>query len=142
VNTIAGWYDTLALDSNSNSNVSGGGFNTISVGAGAIATIGDSRDTVAAASGDTLSLSGAFYTKIEVGSLGGGTLTIANYMPTNSDVIDLLGGVGGYNSASAAAHALVSDGNGGSLLSLGAAGTVDFQAVAPSRLSAGNFAIG
>ena len=77
---------------------------------------------------------------LEIGS-NVGSLRIYNYGDT-SGVIDLLNGVGGYSSAAAAVHALTSDGSGGSLLSLGSFGAIDFVGIAPSLINAGNFKIG
>jgi hypothetical protein len=57
-------------------------------------------------------------------------------------LIDLIGGLGGYTSAAAAAAALTPDGHGGALLSLGATGSIDFTGVSPSQLHASNFQIG
>jgi hypothetical protein len=56
--------------------------------------------------------------------------------------IDLLNGVGSFATPGQAYAALASDGSGGSLLSLGANGSIDFVGVAPTSLSAANFKIG
>jgi hypothetical protein len=71
-----------------------------------------------------------------------GTLAIADFAADATGVIELLNGVGGFASAAAAAAALTSDGSGGALLSLGAAGAIDFEGVAPSALGAARFKIG
>jgi hypothetical protein len=80
-------------------------------------------------------------TTVEIGS-NVGSLQIANFGADSGGVIDLLNGVGGYSSAAAAVAALNSDGSGGSLLTLGSFGTIDFVGVAPSALHSGNFKIG
>jgi len=63
--------------------------------------------------------------------------TLTNF----SGVVDLLPSLG-YANSFAAAAALHSDGNGGSMLSLAGGGSIDFVGVAPGHLHAGNFAIG
>jgi uncharacterized repeat protein (TIGR03803 family) len=63
----------------------------------------------------------------------------------SSDVhalLELLHGAGGYGSAAAVVSALHSDSHGGTLLSLGASGSIDFLGTAPSQLHASNFQIG
>jgi hypothetical protein len=57
-------------------------------------------------------------------------------------VIDLLNGVGGYATASAAFAALKSDGSGGSLLSLGINGSIDLKGHPPASLDVDDFKIG
>ncbi len=72
-----------------------------------------------------------------------GALNVSSFgADTASGVFDLLGGEGGYATAGAAYAALTSDGSGGSLLSFGAAGSLDIAGVAKSSLSAANFKIG
>ena len=71
-----------------------------------------------------------------------GKLSISGFGADPTGIIDLLNGVGGYTSASQAFAALTSDGFGGSKLSLGRSGTIDFVGVAPSSLHASNFKIG
>lgn len=124
VDALSGYNDLLSLMANSNVSVKG------------------QHNTIALASGDVLSLAGSTNTKLKVGELGGGKATVSNFAPNFGDIIDLLGGVGGYGSATAAAHALTSDGAGGALLSLGAAGTLHLTGTAYTSLSAANFAIG
>jgi hypothetical protein len=69
-----------------------------------------------------------------------GNLAISGFDTTG--IIDLLNGAGGYTTASQAFAALTSDGAGGSKLSLGTDGSIDFAHVAPSSLHASNFKIG
>jgi Ca2+-binding RTX toxin-like protein len=80
--------------------------------------------------------------RIELGS-NAETLSLTGFGTTDtSGIIDLLNGVGGYTSASAALGALHSDGHNGTLLSLGSTGSIDFANTARSQLRAANFAIG
>ncbi len=65
--------------------------------------------------------------------------TIANFAADARGVIDLLNGAGGYTSAAAAQGALVSDGLGGSTLSLGS-GSIHF--LATSSIATPHFKIG
>jgi VCBS repeat-containing protein len=71
--------------------------------------------------------------------VAGGSATLVNFDP-NVDQIDLIGGAGGYASAAAAASAVVSDGNGGAALALGA-GSLDFVGVLPGAFAAKAFLI-
>ena len=68
-----------------------------------------------------------------------GTLTVGGFANDATGVIALLNGVGGYKTVAAVVAALHCDGNGGSLLSLGASGTLDILGVAPGALSAARF---
>jgi hypothetical protein len=70
-----------------------------------------------------------------------GALQITGFGADTTGVISLLNGVGGYTSKAEAAAALHSDGAGGSLLSLGADGTIDLIGAAPTALGAGRFRI-
>ena len=72
---------------------------------------------------------------------GVGNSIVTGVASDPSFVLDLVGGVGGYTSGAQAYAALVSDGNGGSLLSLGAGSSVDFAGVLSTQLSAKNFAV-
>lgn len=100
-------------------------------GSGNIATVGD---------GDFIYDSGAA-TLLRVGG-SVGTLKINDFATDPTGVIDLLSGEGGYATAAAAVNAVVSDGAGGSQLSLGSSGTIDFASLAPGHLSAAAFKIG
>jgi hypothetical protein len=57
-------------------------------------------------------------------------------------VVNLLGGLGGYISASGVPAALTGDGAGGSLLVLGSGHSIDFTNVTPSVFHAANFQVG
>jgi hypothetical protein len=70
-----------------------------------------------------------------------GALQITGFGADATGIVSLLNGVGGYTSKAEAAAALHSDGAGGSLLSLGADGTIDFVGVAPTAIGAGRFRI-
>lgn len=111
---------------------------TVTLGSNASATISGTGNTVTAGANNTISDSGSS-TQIKVNS-NAGNLLVNNFGSDSSGVIDLL--TGGYASASAAYAALTSDGNGGSLLALGASGSIDIAGVAKSSLSAANFKIG
>jgi len=68
---------------------------------------------------------------------------VKNFAADSSGVVDLLNGVGGYTTAASAQAALVSDGHGGSMLSLGGGtGSIDFMGMAPSSIAATHFKIG
>lgn len=71
----------------------------------------------------------------------GGNITLSNFSSDHFGVIDLMGGVGGYTSTKAIMQALQSDGHGGTLLSLGASGSIDFAGTPASSLSASRFLI-
>ena len=74
--------------------------------------------------------------------LNGGVDVFKGFATDPSAVVDLLGGVGGYSSVGSVLQALTSDGNGGSVLPLGAGQSIDFANVAPTGLVAANFHIG
>ena len=67
---------------------------------------------------------------------------VHDYMATANDVFDLLNGVGGYATTAEIMGALRSDGSGGTLLSLGSAGSLDFMGVARGALVKSDFHIG
>ena len=69
-----------------------------------------------------------------------GATTINNFSADPGGVVELLNGVGGYATSADAFNALTSDGASGSVLSLGANGSIDFAG--DTALSAGNFKIG
>jgi hypothetical protein len=71
-----------------------------------------------------------------------GTDVISGFANDPTGVIDLLSGSGGFSSVGQVLKALHSDGNGGTLLSLGHSGSIDFLGVAPAQLHASNFRIG
>ena len=67
---------------------------------------------------------------------------ISTFGAARGAVLDLIGGAGGYATASAALQALASDGHGGSLLALGAGAGLDFAGLGPTQLSVANFHVG
>ncbi len=69
-----------------------------------------------------------------------GATTIKTFGADPGGIVELLNGVGGYQSSSDAFNALASDGAGGLMLSLGANGSIDFAG--DTSLSAANFKIG
>ena len=99
-------------------------------------------DVITVASGDALWLGDAANCKINIGSLGGGAVVVHDYMATANDVFDLLNGVGGYATTAEIMGALRSDGSGGTLLSLGSAGSLDIMGVARGALVKSDFHIG
>jgi hypothetical protein len=79
--------------------------------------------------------------EVKIGSQGG-VVTLDNFLADKQGVVDLVGGVGGYHTAKAFVAALQSDGQGGTMLSLGASGHLDFANTAMASLTASHFAIG
>ncbi|MGC1411472.1 MAG: hypothetical protein WA864_21300 [Acetobacteraceae bacterium] len=79
--------------------------------------------------------------EVKIGSQGG-VVTLSNFPADKHGVVDLVGGVGGYHTAKAVVAALQSDGQGGTMLSLGASGHLDFANTAMASLTASHFAIG
>jgi hypothetical protein len=78
----------------------------------------------------------------DVAFVHGGTDTITD----NSKGLEVKigsqgGGVGGYKTAKAIVAALQSDGNGGTMLSLGTSDHIDFANTAAASLTASHFAV-
>jgi hypothetical protein len=161
--------DTVTLGGTSNAVWLGNGNDTVTVsGGGNTISLGTGHDTVHGGTGDTILLTGksanlGISGTSEMVFLGGGNDTVTDLGqglvlklgPTSGKdvlanfgadlthgVIDLLGGIGGFTSASQAYAALKSDGHGGSLLQLGHAMSLDITGVAPTQLHATNFMIG
>jgi hypothetical protein len=67
---------------------------------------------------------------------------ISGFTADGGGLINLLNGGGGYSSVTQIMNSLHADGHGGTLLSLGALGSIDFAGVAPSQLHASNFRVG
>ena len=131
---------------------------------GATATLADdvtlqlerSNNTVHAGNADTISILSGNYNQVVLGQndvisdtgfvstfqAGGnvGATTIKNFSADPGGIVELLNGVGGYATAQDAYSHLTSDGDGGSMLSLGANGSIDFAG--DTSLSAANFKIG
>jgi hypothetical protein len=87
----------------------------------------------------TNSPSGDDKLRLDVGSAGG-QIELMNFSAAHGKV-DLAPSLG-FSTAAAAAGALQSDGQGGSVLLLNGDGLLDFQGVAPSSLRPSNFHIG
>jgi Ca2+-binding RTX toxin-like protein len=158
--TLGGTSNAVWLGNGADTVTVSGGGNTISLGAG--------QDTVHGGTGDTILLTGksanlGISGANEMVFLGGGNypvtdlgqgLTLKLGPTSGNDVlanfgadlaqgkIDLLGGIGGFTSASQAYAALKSDGHGGSLLALGHAMSLDITGVTPTQLNESNFMIG
>ena len=78
--------------------------------------------------------------EVKIGSQGG-VITLNNFLADKTGFVDLVG-VGGFKTAKAVVAALQSDGHGGTQLSLGTAGHIDFANTAMASLTAPHFAIG
>jgi hypothetical protein len=78
---------------------------------------------------------------LKIGPTAGADV-LAHFASDPNGIVDLIGGIGGFQTAAAALTALKSDGHGGSLLSFGAGSSLDFSGVAASQLHASNFQIG
>ena len=79
--------------------------------------------------------------EVKIGSQGG-VITLNNFLADKTGFVDLVGGIGGYKTAKAVIAAIQSDGHGGTMLSLGTAGHIDFANTAMASLTASHFAIG
>ncbi len=137
----AGSGDTITLKKGTGETISGSAF-TVKGGSGTGFKIEGTGDVVYAGLNDAIADGGSsalFKINSNVGSL-----SISGFGADSAGVIDLLKGVGGYKTAGAASQALISDGHGGSLLSLASTGdgSIDFLSVKPSSLTSGNFKIG
>ncbi|MBV8442981.1 MAG: heparin lyase I family protein, partial [Hyphomicrobiales bacterium] len=136
---VTGSNDSVTVGSGSNAGVWGSN-NAIAAGSNDGLWVGGTGNGVNAGIDDVLHDSGTG-AKVSIGS-NVGALEIYNFGADPSGVINLLNGVGGYTSPSQAFSALTSDGSGGSLLSLGTNGSIDFLSLAPSALQLTNFKIG
>ena len=79
--------------------------------------------------------------EVKVGKEGG-VIDLTGFGADKTGFIDLVGGIGGFKTPKAVVAALQSDGHGGTLLSFGAAGHIDFVGVAVGTLKAASFQIG
>jgi hypothetical protein len=131
--------DRISLTSGTGDAITGSGF-TVSTGTATAFTIVGTGDVVYAGLNDAITDSGSS-TMIKIQSNVGG-LKVFDFAMDPTGTIDLLNGVGGYTSSAQVLSALTTDGSGGSLLSLGSDGSVDFLHVAPPSLHVGNFKIG
>ena len=71
-----------------------------------------------------------------------GKLSLSDFARDATGVIDLRGGLGGFTTVQMVENALTSDSHGGTLLSFGTAGSLDFVNTAAGQLTANHFAIG
>ncbi|HEY2619841.1 MAG TPA: hypothetical protein VGI78_21040 [Acetobacteraceae bacterium] len=139
--------DTVQLQGYSNTVSFTGGNDTITGGQGSdvFDLTGGNASLALHGSNEMVFLNGANATINDQGSglavkiASGGTDVIQNFGSDASGYIDLLGGVGGYTSASQVLAALTSDGHGGTTLALGSSGSIDFANVGVSQLHASNF---
>jgi len=131
--------DRITIKAGTGETVSGSGF-TVHGGSGAGFTIVGTGDVVYGGLNDAIS-DGGSSTNFKINS-NVGNLAISGFGADPTGIINLLNGVGGYATASQAFSALTSDHSGGSMLSLGTDGSIDFVNVAPSSLHASNFKIG
>ena len=129
----------IYLSDNSRADVTGSSV-TATLGVNDAFGLYGSNDTITLGSNDSVWLNPGAGVDELLFSGNTGTTTVSSF--ASGDIIDLLGGTGGYASASAGFSAIGSDGYGGSLLSLGANGSIDIVGVAASSLSAANFKIG
>ncbi len=155
---LTGSNNTLALGSgNDNVAVSGTGTgNSIWAGTGNDSfTLGGSSGTLAlhglhdtvSVNGGTESITdtagGADRLTLQVGA-SGGTIGIDNFSVAHGVLllVQTLAATQGWTNPGQIDAALTTDNHGGSLLSLGTHGSVDFQGIAKSQLTANNFHIG
>jgi hypothetical protein len=143
--------DTISLAGYDNSVQLGAGKDVVNGGQGGdeITLSGGSATVDLAGFGEQVTLeSGVSASITDLGSglsvdvaSSSGNDVITGFAEDTSGVINLLNGAGGFSSVSQVLGALRGDGQGGSLLSLGAGGSIDIVGVAPSHLNAGNFGL-
>jgi hypothetical protein len=145
--TVNGSTITLAVLAGSTVNLNGS-TDTVTLAKNSSLTVVGSGDSVSLAGRDTL-VAGLNTAVADLGSANNiavtgnvGALTITGFGSDARGVVSLGAGVGGFANVAAVVSALTSDGNGGTLLSLGADGSIDFVGVAASSLGASHFAIG
>jgi len=121
--------DTFSLGASTASLVLHGQHDTVSVNGG--------RDTITDTPNSTDALS------LQVGALGG-TVTVGNFSVAKGVVMlaDALASAELWMTPAQVTAAVRSDNHGGSLLSFGASGSIDFLSVSPNELHASNFHIG
>jgi hypothetical protein len=164
--TLGNGLDVVTLGGGGNTVTLGNGLDAVTVGgSGNQISLGSGVDVVHGGTGDTISLNKTaltLYGTNETVLLGAGSASVADLStgidvkigPTagadilshfGSDpggVVELLGGIGHFGSTAGVLSALKSDGHGGTLLSFGSQGSLDFAGVASSQLHASNFEIG
>jgi hypothetical protein len=115
-------------------NLGGGNATLVFNGSNNIAFLGGSGNAVNATINDKSQ-------GLTVYVLNGGVDKISGLATDTTAVIDLLGGLGGYTSASQMLSAITSDNAGGALLPLGNGQSIYIIGVAPASLRAANFAV-
>ncbi len=141
--TVVGNNDTANVGGNSAATVrgdndtvtvlaSGGNTNMTFLGAADVASV-DGANAAITDNGSGL--------HINIGSAGG-AISLSNLVSDPTAAIDLLGGVGGYATTEQVLNALASDGHGGTSLSLGSSGSIEFINLPSTALTATNFQIG
>jgi hypothetical protein len=121
--------DTFTLGGSTASLFLHGQHDTVSVNGGRVAITDTPNST------DALML--------QMGALGG-TVSVANFSAAHAVVllVQAMASAEGWTTPAQVAASLGMDGHGGSLLSLGAFGSIDFQNVPTTQLTASNFHIG
>ncbi len=143
-NTIKlnGYYNTVSLGAGKNVIEGGQGHDEINLSGGsATLNLNGDAEHVTLANGVSAKIfdfgAGA---RFDIGSSAGDDV-ITGLAQDSSAIITLLNHAGGFSSAMDILDSLRSDGNGGSLLTLGAQGSLDIIGVAPSHLTAANFTV-
>ena len=153
--SVYGSGNTVTTGSGSSTAIYGSG-NTVHAGNSASQTSGVSPiDLVSVGGTANLVFLGAGQAQVNDGSsnltlvLSGPSLAAAKgidiingFGAARGAVVDLTGGISGYATAAAAFQAIMSDGQGGSLLALNATASLDFAGLPQSSLSAANFRVG
>ena len=163
--SAGGGNDTLSLTGNNGTVTLGGGNDNVTVsGTGESITAGTGNDTFTLGASmaslflhglhDTVAINGGTDSitatpnstdalSLQIGALGG-TVSVANCDVARGVVLlaQALASAEGWTTSAQIAAALGMDGHGGSLLSLGNFGSIDFQNVPKTQLTASNFHIG
>jgi hypothetical protein len=161
---LGGGNDQVSLTGNNNTATLGNGNDTVTVsGTGNIVTAGSGNDVFNLGAGmttltmhglhDSVSVNGGNDTiadtaggadklQLNIGAQGG-TLGITNFDVANAVVslVQTLAGAEHWTGPAKIAAAVTTDNNGGSLLSLGSYGKIDFVGVPTGKLTANNFQI-
>ena len=149
--TVGNGHNAITLGGYGNSVMLGSGTNTITGGQGSnTVTMNGGLDDVSfyGWTNHAILNAGVHATVHDVGwgttfDVTASNVQLAIEMFDASGIIHLTNLAGGYTSAAAAKAALMSDGHGGAMLSLGTqGGYIDFLNVAPSQISAAQFRIG
>jgi hypothetical protein len=164
---IGNGNSTISLGGGGNTITTGNGNDSITVaGSGSTVKLGNGADTVHGGTGDTINIAGnttlTLYGTNEMVFIGNGNSTVndfstglnlkigpaagndvlSQFASDPGGVVDLIGGIGGFTTPQQVVAALKSDGHGGTSLSFGGAGSVDFVHTAAAQLTASHFAIG